>query len=290
MGDSVNFTDTGIAQNTVTVDAGGVSAGVVSVSNTAGTYTVTGGPIASGLPLQKSEAGALVLGASFSNGLNVTAGTVTTAADEVLGDTAAVTLGDETTLDLDGHNETIGALNLTGATVSTGTGLLTVTGAMSISYSLSATPVTISGHLSTGTTAKTLLLDGDLNLDADLTGTGRISFQGVGTVPSRATIRLSAVAFGSSPDPLSGSSKTRRRLAPLSCISTAARSPAGIELTGADKIPNAVSLGGGAEFAGEDWNSAARSPSSAPRLSPSSSPTARPSPSPGRSPARRTRT
>ncbi|MGC4003368.1 MAG: autotransporter-associated beta strand repeat-containing protein [Pirellulales bacterium] len=59
-GDTISLSQDAAAPVTIAVDAAGVSPNVTNVSHNAGTYTITGGPIASGT-LNKSNAGTLVL-------------------------------------------------------------------------------------------------------------------------------------------------------------------------------------------------------------------------------------
>src|SRR4029078_11856565 len=132
-------------------------------------------------------AGTLALGASYSGGLNFTGGTVGTTANEVWGDSTSVPLENGTSLDLNNTNETVGALTLPGASISTGTGLLTANGNVTLAVSATNTSTTISGRYSTGAaTRKITVADSgapeDLILNANLEGSGRIDFDGAGTV------------------------------------------------------------------------------------------------------------
>ena len=257
-GDTVSFTDSGLSVSTVTVAPGGVSPGGVSVSNATGsTYTISGGPISTTSSLQKTGAGTLVLGAAYSAGLTATEGVVRTAANEVFGDTNAVTMGDGTTLDLNGNNETIGAVSFTGTTVTTGLGMLTVGGSITVPAAASGAATSISGHLIlTGGTRKIIVSDGtaaeDLVLNADITGTGRIDFDGGGTVRiggdnsghSGGLQMDSGITF------ILGNSKV---LGTGQLFLNGGTLQAAVPLAGVDKLTAPVSLGGnGVSITGND--------------------------------------
>ena len=255
-GDTVNFTDTGLAGSaSVVVDAGGVAPSAVNVSHTAGTYTITGGAIASTGALMTTGDGSLVLGASYSNGLNSTGGVTRTAANEVFGNTATITIGDKASLDLNGNTETVGALNLTGTTISTGTGLLTIGGAVTMTASPTDTPTTISGNLSNGGSTRIYAVADsaaaeDLILNANLTGGGRVNFDGTGTV--RIGGDNSAFTGGLQMD--SGLTYVLANTKPLGTgqlFLNGGTVEGAAVLTGANALSAAVSLGGnGATFTG----------------------------------------
>jgi hypothetical protein len=117
-GDSVIFTDAGLANGAaVNVDAAGVSPTALSIQNTSGTYTFSGGTISGFGSLDKSGAGTLALSVSCTRPINVTGGTLVlsaastnsvtvtgatlrTGSDEVIAKTAAITLGEGAKLDL----------------------------------------------------------------------------------------------------------------------------------------------------------------------------------------------
>ena len=255
--DTVTFDSTGLAQPNVQVAVGGVSPNAVTVNVGAlETYRISGGAINTSAPLQKQGVGTLELGSVYLGGLNAAAGTVRTLADEVFGDNSPVTLGNNSTFDVNNHNETIGALDATGATISTGAGLLTITGNITIQESPTNMPTTFANSLSTisvGTGIRNVnvadsLAPVDLIIDAALSGSARIALFGPGTVALNGDNSLYSGNFQLNVLPA----------APTVIVNTA-DSPfgtntvffnggvlrAGVPLTGADKLDNAFSLGGG---------------------------------------------
>jgi autotransporter-associated beta strand protein len=246
--DNVNFTDAGLTSgSTVTVDAAGVSTSQINVSNTSGNYTIQGGAVTASGALTKTGAGGLTLSTAVNAiAYMLSGGTVTTTADELLANSAPVTVGAGATLNLADHNETVGSLNLTGGTISTGTGTLSFGGLSSAGGS--STTSTISGHL-TPTVASTFVVnDGsapvDLLISAALVNGARLTFSGTGTTELSAdnssfiggmalnggTLILDQpTAFGSAQFFFNGG--TLR---------------AGSTLTGANAITTSVSMGGNA--------------------------------------------
>ena len=256
-GDIVNFTDAGLATGSnVTVQAAGVNPGAFNVSNTTGVYTFTGGPIGGSGPLSKTGAGTLVLGTTYAKSIQVNGGIVRTAASNLLDDGATLTVGNGAALDLNGNSDTIGALSLTGATVTTGAGTLTVPGVISVVPSPTDTPTNIAGNLALGTGARTIIIADtaapeDLILNANLSGTGRITLDGSGT------IRL-----GGDNSAQTGGFRINA-LQPLVIAHRAAFGPTQLflnggqlniaaDLTGANGISTPVSLGGDPIFSGND--------------------------------------
>ncbi len=256
-GDNVTFDDTGIANNNVAVAAGGITPGSVTV-DTAGTYTIGGGPVAAITALQKKGTGTLVLGSAYAGGLALIAGTVRTTASEVFGNASGIVLGDGITLDLNGNSETVGTVELTGATITTGTGTLTIGGTVTILPSPTDVPTTISGNLSNGgATRKYVITDGvaaeDLLLNANLTGAGRVDFDGSGAV----RIAGNNTAFSGSFQLDSGFTYI---IATPNALGTGQLFLNGgivqplIPFTGANKFTAPVSLGGGSvTFSGNNF-------------------------------------
>ena len=131
-GNAVYFTNS--AGGTITVDAGGVLPGSTTVSNTAGTYTITGGPIGGTNALTKTGASTLVLSGmnTYTGGTTVANGTLQLAgySGNVLADNGSISMGNAT-FDLNGQTERINNLVANGNTVFTdsggGYGMLTTT-------------------------------------------------------------------------------------------------------------------------------------------------------------------
>ena len=184
--DSVNFTDAGLVSgSTVAVVAGGVTPGNVNVSNTVGTYTIAGGAIGGSGTLTKSGAGTLVLATAYSGATALAGGTLRTGASEVLANAQPLNLGSGSVLDLAGNDETVGALTLTGASVTTGAGTLILGGDATIAGS--APSAVLSGTISVGGATRTInVADGaageDLVINANIAGLGTLTFTGAGTI------------------------------------------------------------------------------------------------------------
>ncbi|HOX01975.1 MAG TPA: autotransporter-associated beta strand repeat-containing protein [Candidatus Paceibacterota bacterium] len=100
----------------------------------------------------------------------------------------SVVLGPGSLLDLNDHNDDIGALSMTGATVDTGTGLLTLGGNIT-TFAHSAIS-TIQGKLSLGASTRTFAVEAgvaspDLEVPAAISGAGGIVKTGAGTLVFR---------------------------------------------------------------------------------------------------------
>ncbi len=252
-GDNVNFTEAGITaggQN-VTIDAGGLAPGTISVSNATGTYTLQGGPLTASGAVTKTGAGTLALSAVVNaSAYVVSGGTLTTTADERLSNIATVTVASGATLNLADHNETIGSFNLTGGTIATGAGVLTFGGASVINGG--ADTSTITGKLSPGATPSTITVnDGsaavDLLISATLTNNGvvtpgRITLSGAGTKQ-----------LSGDNDPFTGGLTLAagtliighpRALGGVIFFWNGGTFEAGIPLTGATAVTSPISLGG----------------------------------------------
>jgi autotransporter-associated beta strand protein len=114
-----------------------------------GTLTVIGGT----LILNKSAGALAVTGPLVLGNSGGASGTVQLLADNEIASGAAVTLQEKGLLDLNGHNQTIGTLTMTGGHVQTGTGKLTLTGDVTATSVADRTQALIEGNLSLGTTA-----------------------------------------------------------------------------------------------------------------------------------------
>ena len=189
-----NVTFDGTAPGTVTVDAGGVNPGNITVSGSAN-YTLAGGTIGGSGSLTKSGGGVLTLsptGAnSFSGGVNLNGGTLAVSTDGALGASAgAVAINGGTlrtdagittsrpistgssggTIDTNGINSTLSP----SAAIAVGTGGFTKTGAGTLA-------VTANGFSGSGTVSVTggSLTLGDTTSGASAPG----AFLGNGTNP-----------------------------------------------------------------------------------------------------------
>ncbi len=251
--DSVSFTDAGLGNgSTVHVVAGGVSPGDFIVSNTSGTYTFTGGPIGGSGILTKTGAGALVLATTYSRPIVVSEGSVSTTASDLLADTGSISLADGTSLDLAGNSDVVGALSVSGATISTGTGMITIDGNVTVGES--DTGAVIGGNLSQGTSARIYTInDGaasvDLNIDAAISGSGRIRFSGAGTVQLNGD--NSGQTGGFQIDPTIGLILGNpNALGPTVAYLNGGQLQIPGELTGANAVATPISLGGDPVFSG----------------------------------------
>ena len=148
---------------TIAVDAGGVGAGNLTVSNESGTVELAGGDI-SGLILSKSGTGTLSIAGSntFSGGVSLTGGILQAEGDGAIDS---------------------GAVFIDGATLKTGTGVSLLTNTMSI-----------------GTGGATIDTDGDIELSgqfvsvgADIDASNQITKSGAGVLTISKT---SSTAFG----------------------------------------------------------------------------------------------
>jgi autotransporter-associated beta strand protein len=118
--DASNFTDSGLAASTVTVDAGGVLAGAINVSNTLGTYTFQGGAISGGALIKTGAGTAVISNANtYTGGTTVNGGVLSISSDANLGNAVGgITLGGGTLLTTLNVNSTR-SITLTSATSST---------------------------------------------------------------------------------------------------------------------------------------------------------------------------
>ena len=255
--DAVNFTDAGLAAgSTVTVQPAGVNPGAFNVSNTTGVYTFTGGPMGGSGPLTKTGAGTLVLGTSYSKSVSVNGGILRLAANDLLDNGASLTIGNGATLDLNGNSDTVGPLSLTGATVTTGAGTLTVSAAFTVFPSPTDAPTTIAGKLGLGNSARTIAVADtaapeDLILNADLSGTGRITLDGAGTI--RLGGDNSAQTGGFRINSLQSLViANRAAFGPTQLFLNGGQLNIATNLTGANAVTTPVSLGGNPFFTGSD--------------------------------------
>jgi autotransporter-associated beta strand protein len=203
-GTSTDSIDTELGSGAVTVAAGGEldlsgaisgSAGVtVSGGGTLGftgmavnTYTGTTTVNASKLVLSRSSGTTAVPGnLTIGNGSG-TAVVQDTASNQIA-TTSKVTINDGATLDLNGNNQTIGALTLTGGTVATGAGTLTLGGDVNVTNPGNSDFSAINGNLDLGTASRTFTVAmgsaaDNLTVSAKISGTGvGLTVTGGGTV------------------------------------------------------------------------------------------------------------
>ena len=104
-------------------------------------------------------------------------------ADQI--DNGLITVNSSGLLDLNNFNDTVGALQLNGGAITTGTGILTLGG--NVTTGASSTTATISGNLSLGTGDRIFTVaDGsaadDLAISAVISGDQRLTKQGTGTL------------------------------------------------------------------------------------------------------------
>ena len=174
--------------------------GLITTSATSGTVTLTigdststafGGAITnnvgSTLNLVKVGTGTLTLGGpnSYSGSTTINSGGITTAANNVLPDTSAVTLAATTasatvTLDLNGNNDGIASLTYAGAAgsigvVQTGAGTLTLFG--NVTYDATSNPgaASLSGNVNLGGATRTFTIGDSTATTQELTVSATIS-------------------------------------------------------------------------------------------------------------------
>jgi len=143
-----------------------------------GTTTVKGGL------LELIAPGFNAIPAGLSIGVSGSAATVREYADfQIVGD---VTVNSSGVLDVNGHNDTIGALTILGGDVTTGVGTLTLAGNLTAGNLLSSVS-TITGHLSLGTASRTINVVGSLNapgnellMAASIAGSAGVGFNKIG--------------------------------------------------------------------------------------------------------------
>lgn len=150
--------------------------------------------------LTKVGAGTLILsntGNSYTGASTVSAGTLRSAAGNVLPDASNVSVsgnaaGVTAMLDLNGNSDAIGTLTLGGATatsgarVGTGSGTLTLGGNLTYSASNNPLGATISGNLSLGAATRTFAVNDSSTAAVDLTVSAGISGSSVGLTKTQA--------------------------------------------------------------------------------------------------------
>ena len=121
-----------VTNRTINVAGAGVSPEKITVNNSTGDYIFGGGSINGATSVTKSGTSSLILNSTnaYSGGTVVNGGTVQLGATNALGSGGSLSLASGTTLDLNGNNQTIGALTDNNGTVTntsaTTTGTLTV--------------------------------------------------------------------------------------------------------------------------------------------------------------------
>jgi autotransporter-associated beta strand protein len=222
---NVVFDDNGIARNTVTVDAAGVTANAIDISNTAGTYTIGGGAVAVTTAITKTQAGSVVFNSNVSSPLaTITTGTITVGAGGVLNSStlkvdpagalvvaSGGSLGNNTTgLTLNGAatlNNASQTIKNLGDTSNATTGLLTLNGTALTISGTSAYDGRITGTGSLAVTGSTTLSNGTNSYSGGttVTGTGQLSVtNSTGSATGSAPVTV-GTAGGPTPGPtLSG--------------------------------------------------------------------------------------
>jgi autotransporter-associated beta strand protein len=172
----------------LTVAGGGK---VVLGGSSANTYTGSTTVDGSTLVLGKSGRAVAVPG-NLVIGDGISAATVHATAANQTASTTDVTVNDHSTFYLNGNNDTIGTLTLTGATVTTGAGMLTLGGDVTANDAATEDVSSISGNLDLGGAARTFTVseptpdttpDIDLSVPAVISdSTAGITFTGGGQV------------------------------------------------------------------------------------------------------------
>jgi fibronectin-binding autotransporter adhesin len=143
--------------------------------------------------LTKLGSGTLTLSGAntYPGNTTVNAGTLRSGADDVLPNASGVYVsgngaGVTATLDLNGHNDTIGSITFGGATPTSGAGLITGAGTLTLSgnvvYDSSFGPLgaTLAGNLDLGGATRTFTVNDSATTTVDLTVSAAISGTGAG--------------------------------------------------------------------------------------------------------------
>lgn len=198
-------TFSGVIKNTAgTVNLTKVGAGTLTLNGSAantygGTTTVNGGV----LVLAKSS------GNAVGGALTIGAGTVILNGSDQIADAGAVTINNAAgVLDLNGNSDAVGALAMTGGTITTGAGTLTIGGA--VTGNASASTASISGNLNLGGATRSFTIaDGaattDMSISADISnggltkaGAGVLALSGNNTYAGTTTVSAGLLLLNSS--------------------------------------------------------------------------------------------
>ena len=206
--DSSTFTFTGSAtlsgNRTLTFSTDTTFSGVISetggaralTKNGSATLTLAGGSANTYTGLTTVNAGTLQLGKSSGNAIagGLVIGdasgsdTVRLLASNQISDTSAVTVRTGGLLDLNGFDDTIGALTIAGGSaVTTGAGTLTLGGNVTYSGVITTDPATLSGQLALGAATRTFTIPTTVattgvDVSAVISGTGGFTKSGAGTL------------------------------------------------------------------------------------------------------------
>ncbi len=186
-GDFVTFDDTGVG-GAVSITAGGVAPGSLVFSNTANSYTLSGGPIYGATSLVLNGAGAVTLGSSnsYTGGTNISGGTLIVAAgDSSLGaSSGTVSISGGATL----ATSSAGIVSGRSITIGAGGGTFNTNGLNSSTSGVLAVnaPFTVTGGGNFGFTTAAVFSGTNSSLtitsgSATLAGNGTVSFYGGGT-------------------------------------------------------------------------------------------------------------
>lgn len=254
-GDNVTFPNHVGYSGTVSVSAGGVSPGNLFFDNYNLTYTLSGGAIGGAGTLTQRGGGATVLGTTYAGGITVNHGILRTGASHVLADTAGIVLNDlyaapsYGTLDLDGHDDTVGPITLAGGVIGTGGGTVTLNGDIAVNASAfggGASDNAIVGNLALGTVGRsvTLAAGSNITLAASMGGVVPLAWVGSGTATLGADNRA---GYSGTVQLNSGITLTLGHHGALGAgmvqLNGGILRPFG-GMTGANAIANAVSVGG----------------------------------------------
>jgi len=200
-GDSVTFDDSGIANNTVSLGVV-LQPGSITVSNTSGAYTFSGGgSVAGGGSLTKNGAGTLTVATSnsFSGGTTLNAGTLNVNANTALG-TGPITLNGGALGNTSGQ-----AVTVTGNLAQTwGAGDIVFNGPNDLNLGAGAVTSTTSGvtrnfNITAGTlTVGGAITENTANVGIAKNGAGTLALGGNNTFAGATAINAGTVKVGSS--------------------------------------------------------------------------------------------
>ena len=203
--------------NTLTIGAGGVNTSGQALTIDGSGNTTIAGVISNNGPITKAGSGTLTLSGTSANtdsgattvndgtlqlsktaGVNAINGSLTVGDGTGAANSAvtrllasnqvpnnAVTIQSDGLLDLNNFSDSIGALTMTGGSVTTGTGTLTLGG--NVTGNASSSTATISGNLALGGSDRTFTIASgaagtDMNISAVISGNRNITKAGVGTL------------------------------------------------------------------------------------------------------------
>jgi autotransporter-associated beta strand protein len=245
----------GGAGNTVSSGQWYGSAGVIKTG--AGTLTLTGSQAVNITGDLQINQGTVVLnrtagintftGGSIIVGDGTGTDTLQLGANQQIGDYKTITINSSGVFNLNGFNQTLDAVNMTGGSITTGAGTLTLDTAAPITTSASSSTATITGNLAlTGSSPTVTVANGSAAIDLDVNGvisgsTSGLTKAGAGTMRMRGTTANTYTG----PTTVSGGTLTLAKSSGVNAIvgsSITINSGATLLLGAANQIANAATM------------------------------------------------